>query len=83
MMNPSKKISTRYSTKTINPKFYGYVNVNSSTEIIGTKSSGIEPSPGYIYAPYILMETKPIMNPCNEISLEKRKFEDFYDCNSL
>lgn len=66
-MIPKKSIKSRYLLKTINSSAYGRININSTE--IGTK---INNNQGYIYAPYIMVDSTPLMS---EIELAKMKQE--------
>jgi len=70
MWNPTQSIKSRYATKTISPNFYSTI---SGSTLIGTKGSGT--TSGYIYAPYIVMDSTSL--EFRELSIrilrEKRK----------
>jgi hypothetical protein len=58
-LNPIKSITSRYANKIISPNSYSTINISgiSGTTLIGQKGGT---NPGYIYAPYIMMESNSI-----------------------
>lgn len=64
MWNPTQSIKSRYATTTISSNFYSTLTCSGGTSISGTtllgyKGSGA--SSGYIYTPYIIQESIPII----------------------
>lgn len=62
-MNPSKSIKSRYSVNNISNNYYGVLNIStlSGSTILLSGSTGGN-TPGYIYAPYIMMDSTPIFS---------------------
>jgi hypothetical protein len=62
-LNPVKSIASRHSTKLVSNNYYGTLSFSGGTSsgitLIGNKGSGT--NPGYIYVPYIMMESTPII----------------------
>lgn len=78
-MNLTPKISlkSRYSSTNVNNNYFAALNISGNTNvIIGNKSSG---NPGYIYAPYIMMESNDII----KMQREKLKEERIKKLNKL
>jgi len=74
--SPKKGILSRYSVNNINSKYYGSIDVASGTTtsddvIIGVKHS----DQGYIYAPYIIADSIPIIIESTEERAKRRRKE--------
>ena len=56
MFNPIQSIKSRYS-KTISSQSYSTITLSGSTILVGNKGGN---GSGYIYAPYIMMESTAV-----------------------
>lgn len=68
MFNPIQSIKSRYS-KTISSHSYSTITLSGSTILIGNKGGN---GSGYIYAPYIIMESNSIIIDRETIRKELR-----------
>lgn len=72
-MNPKKSMVSRYSVQPVNSQYFGPITIShdpASGITIATKKLGDQ---GYIYAPYVSIQTPPIVWMSDPIETQEQK----------
>lgn len=81
-----KSISSRYSLSNISPSCYGNLNISGATNYpMATLSSGGSYSQGYIFVPYIPIQSTSFIidREMKKIFLRQERIEKLNKLNSL